>query len=399
MINQLKQFKIVQNLYKSLTVRQIKINASKLLAGSDNNINPLGFSLVSGNLLYTSTLLEKTPHCQLLNDWKSLGAQILLPDVFNKTEYRKYAMQHINIVGKFNGATDEQGVVELARRLVGLYEEIKVGRRQVPRINVRKVDYSDCYQISGGELGIAAAAFCAGHNSFKASVGRRSTQTALQQSLSNVLWFSGNRELYQPIDAPELATSWPLTRTCSDRFSKMKEFLMKFEQYRDVNHGGTYMDLGSFYGWFVHQMSLLGFDAMGIELDPIAIQVGIACYGLSPSQTLQGDISRVLEDCGPFDVTSCLSVLHHFVAGTQSVSADELIKLVDKKTRHILFFDTGQEHEGFIHGTLPGWDPDFIEQWVMERTSFKTAYRLGVDEDAKYPHHDSYGRMLFAFVK
>ena len=92
-------------------------------------------------------------------------------------------------------------------------------------------------------------------------------------------------------------------------------------------------------------------------------------------------------------------MLHHFVAGTQSVSADELIRCIEQKTRHILFLDTGEEHEACVHGALPGWNPDFIEKWVLERTNFKKAYRLGIDEDSKYPHEKDYGRMLFAFVK
>ena len=396
MISKLKHSKIARALHKAVSSR--KVSTAKLLAGADNGVNPLGFAFVSGNILWTSTTLESTPHCQLLRDYQKLGIRVFEPEIFQKTPYWKHATRHVQVVGKYRGATNEKGIVETARCLIALYEEVKSGKKLFAGISVRAIADSDCFQLAS-DLFLAAAAVSAGNETLRVNVGWSRVQTALQQLLGNVLWFTGNRELYQPIDAPELKQSWPLTRKCSDRFGKMKKFLMTQEQYQVPDHKKSYLDLGSFYGWFASQMSSLGFVANGIELDPIAIQVGVACYGLSPNQLKQGDIPQVLKDCEPFDVMSCLSVLHHFVAGAQSVSADELIKCIDQKTRHILFFDTGEEHEGCVHGALPGWNPDFIEKWVMERTSFKKAYRLGVDEDATFPHQNDYGRMLFAFVK
>lgn len=396
MISRLKCLKLTKALKAGISSR--KVHASKLLAGADNGVNPLGFASISGNVLWTSTSLSDTPHCQLIRDFQKHGSGVFQRQSFEQTAYWKHAMRHMDLVGKYCGAVDENRLIDTARSLINAYEKVKSSKKPFPSIAVRPIADSDCFQIADDHF-LAAAALCAGHETFSVRVGWSRAQTALQQLLGNVLWFTGNRELYQPIDAPELKKSWPLTRKCSDRFEKMKHFLMTHAQYRLPNHKMSYLDLGSFYGWFVSKMSSLGFVANGIELDPIAIQVGVACYGLSQNQSKQGDIPRLLQEGASYDVMSCLSVLHHFVAGTQSASADELIKCIDQKTRHILFFDTGQEHEACVHGALPGWNPDFIETWVMERTSFKKAYRLGVDEDAKYPHRESYGRMLFAFVK
>jgi hypothetical protein len=73
--------------------------------------------------------------------------------------------------------------------------------------------------------------------------------------------------------------------------------------------------------------------------------------------------------------------------------------LVAKITAKVLFLDTGQEHERQFGGGFRGWNPDFIEKWVLEHTDFVRAYRLGPDEDARFPHAHDYGRMLFAFVR
>ena len=152
-------------------------------------------------------------------------------------------------------------MVETARHLASLFDEFNSGKKPFPRIPVRAIEATDCFQTAA-DLFLAAAALSAGQETFSVTIAHTKVQTALLQLLGNVLWFSGNRELYQPIDAPELKKSWPLSRKCSDRFEKMKQFLMAYEEYSKPNHNKSYVDLGSFYGWFVSQMSSLGFLRM-----------------------------------------------------------------------------------------------------------------------------------------
>ena len=46
-------------------------------------------------------------------------------------------------------------------------------------------------------------------------------QTPLQELLSRMSWIGGTRELYQPVDAPELER-WTLVRKCTDRLAKTR---------------------------------------------------------------------------------------------------------------------------------------------------------------------------------
>jgi hypothetical protein len=112
-------------------------------------------------------------------------------------------------------------------------------------------------------------------------------------------------------------------------------------------------------------------------------------------------------DCAQFleereeqvDVTTCLSVLHHFALGRNAVSAEKFFRLVDQVTRKVLFVDSGQNHEKWFRKSLPDWDADFIEKWIRNNSSFRKIYRLGTDEDNVPPVADNYRRVLFACTK
>lgn len=396
MKNFIRNSKVLRRVYERVSQRAVPIE--KVLAGADNGINPAGFSLVSGNLLWTSTKLSDTPMCEFFREYQRVGEEIFKKENFEGTSFYKHACCYIKIIGRYLGENYYEGIREKAKELVEKFKRIDQGEAAKISFPVRRIEDSDCYQLAGDHL-LVAALICNGAKELRVQVARSTARTALQQQLENVLWFGGNKALYQPVNAPELKKSWPLLRKCTDRWKKMKGFLKEHKGGVYWNKKERYVDLGSFYGWFVGQMKAAGFDAHGIEMDPLAIQVGVGCYGVDESKVLQGDVAMVLDKCEPFEILSCLSVLHHFVAGTQSVSADELIKLLDKKTQHVMFLDTGQEHEACVQGALPGWTPDFIEKWILERTSFTTAHRLGIDEDAVPPNVGSYGRMLFAFTK
>jgi hypothetical protein len=396
MINILKRSKALRKLHAALSTQAVPV--SKLLLGQDNGLNPLGFARVSGDTMWTSTRIQDSPQSQFLKLYESIGDKVLDLQSFRETSFYKHAALNINLVGKYFNATNESEILAVAYDFLS---KSRNSHQSIPAsqlLAVKPIVDSDCFQVSG-DLQSLAIAIHNGKTHFRIQPSRTRVQTALQHLLSSVLWFDGNRELYQPVNAPELQKKWVQTRNCQDRLAMMQSFLHSRSDSLPELSKMTYMDLGSFYGWFVSKMASTGLKCQGIEIDPTAIQVGVACYGLDPKQIHQGDIAKVLAERDPFDVVSCLSVLHHFVLSKQSVSADDLIHLIDKKTRHILFLDTGEEHEGWFGGRLAGWTPDYIEKWVIAKTSFSKAYRLGTDHDARYPHQDCYARTLFAFVR
>ena len=160
------------------------------------------------------------------------------------------------------------------------------------------------------------------------------------------------------------------------------------------------VDIGSYYGWFVSRFVAAGYNAVGIERDRQAIHIGQLVYGNLEGKVLWDDARTALsEEAIQSDVICCLSVMHHYVMGKYSTSADEFLKLLNERTRKVLFLEMGEEHEQWFARSLAGWNKDLIKNWVIENTDFKIAHELGRDSDNKGRYRNNFGRMLFAFEK
>ena len=223
-------------------------------------------------------------------------------------------------------------------------------------------------------------------------------RTPLQDVLDRMSWLGGTRELYQPLQAPELADSWVLVRRCQDRLDRMQEFLRAHDLLPPA--AGTYLDVASCYGWFVASMRDLGFEANGVERDPLARPLGVAAYGLREDAVRTGDAEDVLASAGRrWDVVSCFSLLHHFVLGRGSVPPEELVRRLDAVTGRVLFLDTGQEHEEWFRESLRGWNAAFVADFLRRTTTFDRIVDLGPDGDGRGAYAGNYGRTLFACVR
>ena len=147
-------------------------------------------------------------------------------------------------------------------------------------------------------------------------------------------------------------------------------------------------------------MEQLGFDSFGLEQDYIAISVGTHMFGLKQEQIINSDmVSYLKKTSTTFDVVSFLSVLHHFELDQHSIDPEEIIKMIDKLTNKVLFFETGQSHEKAFGEKLSKWTDDFIINWLMENTTFNHIINLGKDEDNIPPFEGYYSRTLFACIR
>ncbi len=376
----------------------------RLLMGQEAGIPAAVYSRYVDDPMRPSTPVAHSPHVKLLEQYVADGANLFQRDVFHKTDYYRSACKTIDIAGNYFEARSEDQIVDVARRFVAWFRGVagtatgtQPGRSAPGSpVIVQPVRFSNCYQVVDGHHRLAIQ--CA-RGASEASVlpVRSEVLTPIQSTVLDVVWTAGRRELYQPIDAPELQT-WPLVRRCSDRLEKMREFLR--DEGIQASSGSSYLDVGSSYGWFVSQMLRLGFDACGVEMDPVSASIGPMAYGLDPARVhVMDSISFLRSNSKQFTVTSCFSVIHVFATGKKSISAEEFIRLVDLSTEKAMFIDTGQNHETWYRESLAQWDEDFIHDWLLRNTSFHRIERLGVDQDAVPPFEDSYSRMLFACTR
>jgi hypothetical protein len=374
-----------------------------VLRGGEYGIRAARYAELTGDFLRPSTPAAKGPHVEFLREYDRIGEKILAPGIFEKTAYYRNAEQCLELTGTYfvNCTSKLKGVAE---HFIREYRRKKAAmtalpdERSIEPISVRPIQHSNCFEMMDGNHRFARA-ILAGKRSVPVRLREKEpVLTPLQSLLLDVLGATNLKMLYQPLAYPEIQESWKLIRGCSDRLSLMKEFISSAGLLETPRR--TYLDLGSSYGWFVKRFEELGFQSMGVERDLVSRSVGLHSYGLRPEQIRAGDIGRLLgSEKKRYDVVSLLSVLHHFVLGESSISAEALIRLADKITGKVLFLDTGQAHEGAYAGTLSKWTVPFIVEWLRKNTSFTKIIPLGKDEDRVPPFQRYYGRTLFACVR
>lgn len=363
----------------------------------------------SGEESRASLRLVDAPYVSFLRSVRA-NPRALEDDAFLRdTAYYRMARRCADHVGKWFGAREEAGILERVRAFGRMLPELSGGGPDLASLGGEKLQGrsspgeplrvhalrdSRCRELEDGHHR-AALAVLAGATEVEADVlGEK--WSYLQRLVLQGVQTRGRKEIYQPLPAPEMDGDWKLVRRCADRFAMMERFLAA----RGIpGSGRRSLDLASSYGWFVSAFRGLGFHAHGVERDEIAVRVGRAGYRLEPERVRIMSVERFLRgNQERFDVVLFLSILHHFVIGRESGRAEELIRQVDRACSSVLFFDTGEEHEAWMAGKLPGWTPDFIETWLRKNTTFDEIVRLGKDEDvATFP--GNYGRTLFACVR
>jgi hypothetical protein len=368
---------------------KVTVPVERLLLGAQAGWTAREFAERTGDLLWPSTRLIDGPHVALLRLDDPTDEEILA------SPYARMARRCIDAGGTYFGATDDAGILESARR----FRSGERGERRpeqsgrIDPILVAPVRGSDCFQVLDGHHRLARAVV-RGETSVHVVTKWLPVTTPLQDLLLRMSWLDGSRELYQPLAAPELERDWTTVRRCTDRLEKMRGFLTE----RGIT--GSYLDVASCYGWFVAQMGRAGFEASGLERDPLAVPLGRAAYDLREGQIDTGDAVELLSGASrTWDVVSCFSLLHHFALGRASVDAEELAGLLDQATGRVLFLDTGQENEAWFRTSLAGWNPTTIAGFLRRTTTFEEIIDLGPDDDARPPYADNYGRHLFACVR
>jgi hypothetical protein len=390
---------------ESTRTKLLEIPVKKILLGGEGDLRAKQYSYLTGDLLRPSTRALSGPHATFLADYERFGEKIFDQDIFETTTYYKNARDCIRVFGGyFPSSLSPDQIVLSAKRFALQFEGESVAHLPAEGhspegeiIKVFTVRDSDCYELMQGNHRVA---FAARRNQefITANVQFDPNYTPLQEMVLNVAWESGAKELYQPLGLPEFESSWILLRDCKARFNKMLKLLR--ERQLGADRVDRVVDIGSYYGWFVSRFVSSGYNAVGIERDRHAIHIGELVYGNLAGRVLWDDARTALsEQATQSDVICCLSVMHHYVMGKYSTSAKEFLKLLNERTRKVLFFEMGEDHEQWFARSLAGWNKDFIKSWIIENTEFRIAHELGRDSDNKGRYRNNFGRMLFAFEK
>lgn len=368
-------------------------------------MNARQYSLHTGNPRRGSTPISRSPHTLFLQQYQEIGERVFAPEVFEQTAYFQNARDTMRCAGRYFHFTQSTQIEGLARNFVAKLEGrplsnpvqnqhfSKPGHAPI----VYPIKFSGCYELHDGNHR-AAIACVNGQDTLEVQVVDEPRTTPLQQLLLDISWNLNRRDLYQPIESPELGDQWRLVRSCTDRLEMMLGFLQKRDGLPP--HLRTYRDIACNHGWFVKQMAERGFEASGLDLDWAAREIGIAFYGLSEDQLVRGECVDYLQNTDDrFDVVSCLSLLHHFLMGRGAVSAEQMLHWLDRITGDVLFFEAGDGNEQWFRNSLKGWDPDTIQAWLEKETTFAQVIPLGTDRDRRPPFDTNYHRTLFACVR
>ena len=372
---------------------------NSLLIGGENAVPGARYAEMTNDPLRTSRPFCEGPHVALLRDFGSTPPKQIPDEVLLDSAYGRNAQRCLAATGNYFDANDPSDIPRLVRRVLQsdgavpsyarVERPISASSEALP-VLVRRVVSSDLYQVVDGNHRLARAVWC-GDTDVEVRVHRRKTRTAAQERLRDMTWLRGSSELYQPVPLPELA-DWPLVRRCEDRFQMMTQFL-------GDDTSLTYLDMASFFGWFVARMRERGHPAFGVELDPLAVEFGNLVYSIPGDAVAVADVVEYLRGQPSFDVISCFSLMHHFALGRGSVPAEELLELIDRACERVLFFDTGQATEKWFADLLPHWTPDYIAKWLLTNSTFKSVHALGTDEDGVGNYVGNYGRTLFACTR
>jgi 2-polyprenyl-3-methyl-5-hydroxy-6-metoxy-1,4-benzoquinol methylase len=389
----------------SKKINTIVVPIENLLRGGENGIRAYKYAEITNDFLRPSTPISDGPHVELLRLYNDIGDKIIEKEIFIETPYYKNALTSMSLCGS-QFYSNPSYIVKVAKRFIRQYngEDLSKLPRQpgqsapdIPII-VRSIKESSYYEVIDGNHRIARA-YMQGKKHVKVTlIDDDEVYTPLQRLLLDVMWTDKRKWLYQPVHAPELKENWTLIRKSTDRLDKINSFLKEKRLLPPVSK--SYLDVGSSYGWFVSKMDQAGFESYGLEKDYIAISLGIQIYGLKQRQIINSNLELFLKGTSDtFDVVSLLSVLHHFARSQDSINPEEIIKMIDKVTKKVLFFETGQSHEKAFGEELSKWTDDYIMDWLKENTTFKHIINLGKDNDCIPPFEDYYNRTLFACVR
>lgn len=215
-------------------------------------------------------------------------------------------------------------------------------------------------------------------------------------SIENIYDDNVFKILYQPLPTQNIIKNYILARKCKDRAEKILIFCQKY--FKKSLKEKTLLDIGTNYGYFLFFFKKHCFKVFGIENEEKNIEIAKMFYPKISKDIEKIDVS-MLSDNKKYDIVLFLGVFHYYIIN--NLNFKECIKKIDQLTKNIMFFEMGQEHETVFFGSLNGWNPDTIKEWILKNTTFDFCEPIMIDNDdvgelAKFLRKKIYGRTIFA---
>lgn len=290
-----RPYRFARHIWWKLQARRISID--NLLCGGEHGLTGLQFAFHSNDLKRTSTPFVNSPHVRFLQGYVELGDKIFEENYFVATDYYRNAIQCIRMFGRYFSATRAEQIQILAKKFAANFRDKPSPDRILEGSStystsgmlpeVLPIRYSDCFQVKDGNHRLAIA-YMKGAKACLVRVANNPQLTSLQQLLLEVSWNVNQRDLYQPIQSPELGDKWRLVRRCTDRFSMMKAFLSNHPLNKQTEK--SYLDIACNCGWFVKAMQDEGYRAFGLEIDKAARIIGQSVFGLGEQQFYTSEV-------------------------------------------------------------------------------------------------------------
>lgn len=220
------------------------------------------------------------------------------------------------------------------------------------------------------------------------------------------------RVLYQPTSIDSINENSVIIRNCQDRADAILDFCQKY--FGNSLSEKTLLDLGCGYGYFLNYFSSRCASVQGINISDKEVDLSRMFYPEICNNIKNGDMLVDLYSSDSYDITLFMSVFHTILADDPDYEVNELLKLIDEKTKSVMFFDIRQEGEefwvipeqvGLDYINMPfryssdGWTPEYIKEYILSRTSFDECEELIVDSDSIGYYEGNFGRTLFAFYR
>jgi hypothetical protein len=190
--------------------------------------------------------------------------------------------------------------------------------------------------------------------------------------VENVRGIPGMDILYHPVNHPWF-DGWRIIRNCDDRLKIILKYLNKTDRI---------IDIGCHHGWFVHELTKLGFNIVGIDRRKSSIDIAkklSKIYRL-PDRFTQIDIAQMGNNV--FDVALFFGTEHHIeneIGYNGLLNAISVINSIASK----LIIEVATKDEELNKGNK--CNPETVEKIIEGCTRYRSRGIIGLDTANRRP--------------